>query len=59
VLVELVDPVRGVLVLDVGQLEQCLAPISLDRLGQGPVEEGRTALGLEVAQEAPRIVRHV
>ena len=55
---QLLDPVGGVLVLDVGELEQCLASLAVHGGGQRPVEHGGVALGLQVLQEAAGVVGH-
>ena len=52
-LLQLGDPVLGVLVLDLGELEQGLAAITRDRVGEGAIEKGGVALRLEVGEEAP------
>jgi hypothetical protein len=58
VLGELVDPVRGVLLLDLRELQQRIASVALDRAGERAIEHGSTALRLEVPQEALRVGGH-
>ena len=49
---------RGVLVFDVSEFEECLPPLSFGGFRESAVEQCCVALGLEVAQEPARIVAH-
>ena len=55
---EQLHPVRRMLVLDVGELEQGIATVAFDGLGERAVEQCRIALRLEIPKEPARVVRH-